>query len=132
MNEASVYLLKQNNGTKEIFSNNFFLSTFESYHPLHENDPEALFTCLVYRLHWNTWLGCQEILANFPHQFLLITAANYYQIITEGSATFEKFTGTTEKEYMHFQLQAEGNAHVCLNHRSSHHDHHMYLKPFEL
>ena len=39
MNEASVYLLKQNNGTKEIFSNNFFLSTFESYHPLHENDP---------------------------------------------------------------------------------------------
>ena len=39
MNEASVYLLKQNNGTKEIFSNNFFLSTFESYHPLCENDP---------------------------------------------------------------------------------------------
>ena len=39
MNEASVYLLKQNNGTKEIFSNNFFLSTFESYHPLRENDP---------------------------------------------------------------------------------------------
>ena len=38
MNEASVYLLKQNNGTKEIFSNNFFLSTFESYHPLREND----------------------------------------------------------------------------------------------
>ena len=42
MNEASVYLLKQNNGTKEIFSNNFFLSTFESYHPLHENDPYSL------------------------------------------------------------------------------------------
>ena len=41
MNEASVYLLKQNNGTKEIFSNNFFLSTFESYHPLRENDPYA-------------------------------------------------------------------------------------------
>ena len=39
MNEASVYLLKQNNGTKEIFSNSFFLSTFESYHPLRENDP---------------------------------------------------------------------------------------------
>ena len=38
MNEASVYMLKQNNGTKEIFSKNFFLSTFESYHPLHEND----------------------------------------------------------------------------------------------
>ena len=43
MNEASVYLLKQNNGTKEIFSNNFFLSTFESYHPLRENDPYILF-----------------------------------------------------------------------------------------
>ena len=42
MNEASVYLLKQNNGTKEIFSNNFFLSTFESYHPLRENDPYAI------------------------------------------------------------------------------------------
>ena len=42
MNEASVYLLKQNNGTKEIFSNNFFLSTFESYHPLRENDPSKL------------------------------------------------------------------------------------------
>ena len=41
MNEASVYLLKQNNGTKEIFSNNFFLSTFESYHPLRENDPTS-------------------------------------------------------------------------------------------
>ena len=40
MNEASVYLLKQNNGTKEIFSNNFFLSTFESYHPLREKDPD--------------------------------------------------------------------------------------------
>ena len=42
MNEASVYLLKQNNGTKEIFSNNFFLSTFESYHPLRENDSHVL------------------------------------------------------------------------------------------
>ena len=39
MNEASVYLLKQNNDTKEIFSNNFFLSTFQSYHPLRENAP---------------------------------------------------------------------------------------------
>ena len=42
MNEASVYLLKQNNGTKEIFSNNFFLSTFESYHPLRENDQDSM------------------------------------------------------------------------------------------
>ena len=47
MNEASVYLLKQNNGTKEIFSNNFFLSTFESYHPLRENDPAWLVTILL-------------------------------------------------------------------------------------
>ena len=39
MNEASVNLLKQNNGMKEIFSNNFFLSTFQSYHPLRENAP---------------------------------------------------------------------------------------------
>ena len=39
MNEASVNLLKQNNGMKEIFSNNFFLSTFQSYHPLRENTP---------------------------------------------------------------------------------------------
>ena len=39
MNEASVNLLKQNNGIKEIFSNNFFLSTFQSYHPLRENVP---------------------------------------------------------------------------------------------
>ena len=42
MNEASVYLLKQNNDTKEIFSNNFFLSTFQSYHPLRENDPNTI------------------------------------------------------------------------------------------
>ena len=39
MNEASVNLLKQNNGMKEIFSNNFFLSTFQSYHPLREIIP---------------------------------------------------------------------------------------------
>ena len=44
MNETSVYLLKQNNGTKEIFSNNFFLSTFESYNPLRENDPYVVVT----------------------------------------------------------------------------------------
>ena len=42
MNEASVNLLKQNNGMKEIFSNNFFLSTFQSYHPLRENAPYSL------------------------------------------------------------------------------------------
>ena len=42
MNEASVNLLKQNNGMKEIFSNNFFLSTFQSYHPLRENAPVTL------------------------------------------------------------------------------------------
>ena len=43
MNEASVYLLKQNNDTKEIFSNNFFLSTFQSYHLFRENDPSSEF-----------------------------------------------------------------------------------------
>ena len=48
MNEASVYLLKQNNGTKEIFSNNFFLSTFESYYPLRENDPTRWFMASNY------------------------------------------------------------------------------------
>ena len=42
MNEASVNLLKQNNGMKEIFSNNFFLSTFQSYHPLRENAPVVI------------------------------------------------------------------------------------------
>ena len=32
-------MLKQNNGMKEIFSNNFFVTTFKSYHLLRENDP---------------------------------------------------------------------------------------------
>ena len=32
-------MLKQNKGMKEIFSNNFFVTTFKSYHLLHENDP---------------------------------------------------------------------------------------------
>ena len=45
MNEASVNLLKQNNGTKKIFSNNFFLSTFQSYDPLRENAPYTV--CLM-------------------------------------------------------------------------------------
>ena len=47
MNEASVNLLKQNNGMKEIFSNNFFLSTFQSYHPLRENAPYTYFDQLL-------------------------------------------------------------------------------------
>ena len=35
-------MLKQNNGMKEIFSNNFFVTTFKSYHLLRENDPYSL------------------------------------------------------------------------------------------
>ena len=49
MNEASVNLLKQNNGMKEIFSNNFFLSTFQSYHPLRENAPFSQRFSYLYR-----------------------------------------------------------------------------------
>ena len=50
MNEASVYLLKQNNDTKEIFSKNFFLSTFQSYHLLRENDPYIFIFVTVIQL----------------------------------------------------------------------------------
>ena len=62
MNEASVYLLKQNNDTKEIFSNYFFLSTFQSYHPLRENAPILLSFFARYHRIWQILpeIRCRE------------------------------------------------------------------------
>ena len=50
MNEASVNLLKQNNGMKEIFSSKFFLRTFQSYHPLRENAPYMRVTFILFEI----------------------------------------------------------------------------------
>ncbi len=42
----------------------------------------------------------------------LISEPNYYELVTEGSQSLEKFAAIMENPFMHFQVKAGGQAHV--------------------
>ena len=67
-------MLKQNNGMKEIFSNNFFVTTLKSYHLLRENDPYVgnIKSFSPFRIFmWKSWRESLIYYKYFYHHLLI-------------------------------------------------------------